>query len=443
MHGDRRPQSRAMRPQAARQIVGQPQRRHRRDERRQQEGPRPVAHEGIRRAEQPEEERRLVGVQLVAAMREQPVAAVPHLLGDEHEARFVRGPRRAQADARAEHDARRWRRTRTARGGGRRSSWPAHLTSAACSGVRKKKPSMPSSPGKSLASRAGFAAEAGIERLDNGAGRALHEGIDLRGVLFGAGSNTSRTAAFRRARASSTRRRAGAPGCRAADSRSVSRRCSSTSGWRRTMPVAEHGASSRIASKGTPSHHVSGAAASAASNVRVRADAQARMRFVHAAQALRIDVEREQLQRRIAFEQVRGLAAGRRARIEHARTLRRRQRIGDALRAAVLHRDQAFGETRQFAHRQPASRARGHRRETRASSLRCRRPAIARGTPRGRCACGSRAATSARGSRSRRTRPPPHRPNRAARACATTAGHAASACDLRATLRAMRAAAAH
>jgi hypothetical protein len=103
-HRDRGPQARAMRPQATREVVGQTDRRERGDQRGQQERPGPVAHQRIGRAEQPEIQRRFVRVKLVTAMREQPVAAVPHLLGDQHEARFVRGPRIAQADARAEHE---------------------------------------------------------------------------------------------------------------------------------------------------------------------------------------------------------------------------------------------------------------------------------------------------------------------------------------------------
>jgi hypothetical protein len=57
----------------------------------------------LRETEQPEIERRLVGIQLVSAMREQPIARIPHLLGDEHEARFVRRPRPPQADTGGEH----------------------------------------------------------------------------------------------------------------------------------------------------------------------------------------------------------------------------------------------------------------------------------------------------------------------------------------------------
>ena len=47
-------------------------------------------------------------------------------------------------------------------------------------------------------------------------------------------------------------------------SRSAARRCSRMSGCRRTTPVAEHGASSRIASKLKPSHQSAGKVASAA-----------------------------------------------------------------------------------------------------------------------------------------------------------------------------------
>ena len=56
---------------------------------------------------------------------------------------------------------------------------------------------------------------------------------------------------------------------------SASRRSQRTSGWRRTMPEAVQGASSKIASQGTPSHQVAGRAASAAST---RADRPRRCR---------------------------------------------------------------------------------------------------------------------------------------------------------------------
>ena len=109
-------------------------------------------------------------------------------------------------------------------------------------------------------------------------------------------------------------------------------------------------------------------------------------------QALRVDVEREQAQRRIAFEQVRGLAAGRGAGIEHARARRRRQRIGDAVarrRPAREHAPSAkpgsaLPATGVVQAQRIGGRSVGHR------APRCRRRAGARGTPR---ACHARRLT--------------------------------------------------
>ena len=87
------------------------------------------------------------------------------------------------------------------------------------------------------------------------------------------------------------------------------------------MPEALHGASSRIASNGRPSHQRAGVAASAA---RVcGAQAEAGERLVDARQARRVAVEREQVEVG-ELEQVRGLAAGRGAGVEHARAGRER-----------------------------------------------------------------------------------------------------------------------
>ena len=69
-----------------------------------------------------------------------------------------------------------------------------------------------------------------------------------------------RTAAGRRAPAAATARRAAAPAARASAAMSSGRRSQRTSGWRRTMPEALHGASSRMASNGRPSHQARGVA---------------------------------------------------------------------------------------------------------------------------------------------------------------------------------------
>jgi hypothetical protein len=72
-HRDRRPQAGAVLPQALAQVVHQPQHAQPRAQRRQQEAPAPAAHQRPAGREQPEEQRRLVGVQLDATVREQPL----------------------------------------------------------------------------------------------------------------------------------------------------------------------------------------------------------------------------------------------------------------------------------------------------------------------------------------------------------------------------------
>jgi hypothetical protein len=86
----------------------------------------------------------------------------------------------------------------------------------------------------------------------------------------------------------------------------VGRRSQRMSGWRRTMPEALHGASSRMASKGRPSHQRAGRRASPAFS---SACSRSRQRVLHARQALRVAVQRQQVQVG-QLQQVRGLAAG-------------------------------------------------------------------------------------------------------------------------------------
>ena len=61
---------------------------------------------------------------------------------------------------------------------------------------------------------------------------------------------------------------------------------------------------------------------------------------------LRVDIERKQIDIG-QFQQMRRLAAGRGTRVEHAQAIGRRQQLGRTLRAGVLHRDVALGESRQ------------------------------------------------------------------------------------------------
>ncbi len=105
-HRAGRPQRGLAVPGTAREIVGQRQRAQRRQQRGNQEGDVPVAHHRVGGRDQPEVQRRLVRIQLLAAVREQPLARLPHLPGHQHEARLVGRPRRTHAQPRADHHQR-------------------------------------------------------------------------------------------------------------------------------------------------------------------------------------------------------------------------------------------------------------------------------------------------------------------------------------------------
>ena len=161
----------------------------------------------------------------------------------------------------------------------------------------------------------------------------------------------SRTAAHRPAPTPSIANRAAATACASSGARSDSRRCSSTSGWRRTMPVAEHGASSSTASKGAPSHQLSSAAHRRQPGAALAPARGARRSCGRAAGAPR-RLHRDQAQSRVAFEQVRGLAAGRGAGVEHACPGRQRQGIGHAVAPRGPAPTPRLRETRQLGDRQ-------------------------------------------------------------------------------------------
>ncbi len=95
----RRQQRAAVIPEPARQVINQRQRPKAGGQRRQHEGHAPATGEQEGQRLQPHEYGRLVRVQLVAAMREQPLAVFDHQPRDQGEARFVRWPWIAQTDA--------------------------------------------------------------------------------------------------------------------------------------------------------------------------------------------------------------------------------------------------------------------------------------------------------------------------------------------------------
>ncbi len=130
---------------------------------------------------------------------------------------------------------------------------------------------------------------------------------------------------------------------------SLSRRSQRTSGWRRTMPEAVHGASSRMASKGWPSHHAAGWRGVAGDDVGLQA--QALQGVVDALAARRVDVQRRDVARRPAPA---GAPSCRRAR-------RRRRGCAAALVAPAAGPALAAATARRAAPRHPAPTPRRRR----------------------------------------------------------------------------------
>ncbi len=91
------------RPQPPAQVDHAPERAQRGDQRGQQEGHPPVADHAVQGGLPPHQHGRLVRIQLQPPMREQPLAAVHHLLGDQGETRLVRWPGVAQSEPRTQH----------------------------------------------------------------------------------------------------------------------------------------------------------------------------------------------------------------------------------------------------------------------------------------------------------------------------------------------------
>ena len=81
-----------------------------------------------------------------------------------------------------------------------------------------------------------------------------------------------------------------------------------------------------------------------------RFHADAHQSFAYTVETARIDIQRDQTQGRIAFQQMRGLAARCGAGVQYARARRQPQRIGHLLRGSVLHRGIALGEAGQRRH---------------------------------------------------------------------------------------------
>ncbi|MNN17526.1 hypothetical protein D3C81_1307170 [compost metagenome] len=95
-------------PQPARHIPGQPQRQQRRQQGRHQEGQVPAAEQLVGAGLNPHEGRWLLGIQLAAAVGQQPLPGLDHVPGSQYEAGFIRWLRRAHAEPgqQAGHDQR-------------------------------------------------------------------------------------------------------------------------------------------------------------------------------------------------------------------------------------------------------------------------------------------------------------------------------------------------
>ena len=186
--------------------------------------------------------------------------------------------------------------------------------------------------------------------------------------------NRLRTAIYHLCAATATAHRA----CAAARARTArcrsARRSHLMSGWRRAMPEAVHGTSARMRSYGSPSHHAAGSPASP--HTTLRREAQPREIRAHPLEPLRVRVERGHARRRPARACASvlppGAAHASSTRCPSASVEKRRRE----LRRRVLHRHQAFGESRDALggqrrfqqHRALADQRRRHARAPRAGA---------------------------------------------------------------------------
>ena len=109
------------------------------------------------------------------------------------------------------------------------------------------------------------------------------------------------------------------------------------------MPDAEHGTSARMRSNGwsMSSCHFAGAPASPITHFRF--ELEPLQVFADATRARRVAFERDEVQVG-EFEQMAGLAARRRARVEHAHAVTHAEQLRSELRAGVLHGHDAVVE---------------------------------------------------------------------------------------------------
>ena len=191
---------------------------------------------------------------------------------------------------------------------------------------------------------------ASCQRSGTGSARAsacrFEKCLDLPRVLARRGSNTSHRLSARRVSAKATAHRACAIARRRAWRMSVARRCSLMSGWRRMMPVAEHGASSRMRSKATPSHHCDGVAPHRPRRVRRARPSRSRFSRTRASREASESSAVTRASARSSRCAVLPPGAAQASRMRSP-SLRIGQRRGE-LRGAVLHGKKSLGEARQL-----------------------------------------------------------------------------------------------
>ena len=121
------------------------------------------------------------------------------------------------------------------------------------------------------------------------------------------------------------------------------------SGWRRITPVAEHGASSKIRSKRSPSHQLSVAAASVASkiNILLFVKAQPSQVFLHASEPGFALINDGEIHSGNLFQDMARFTPGCCAGVQYVMVLFQLKQSGRQLRSRILHGKSSFLEAGQ------------------------------------------------------------------------------------------------
>ncbi|KAG1259031.1 hypothetical protein G6F65_015408 [Rhizopus arrhizus] len=321
-------------PQAPAKIHHAPQRAQRGQQRRQQEGHAPVADQAVQRGLPPHQHRRLVRVEFQHTVRKQPVAAVDHLPGHQSEAWLVRRPWITKAETGPQHQQ------------GHHHQQP-RLSRGTC--VEETVSIVVT--WQALACHA-FAihAECGAQRLRLGIRMPLEKRahlVDVLGTQDRAGRIQQhaaraqhRPAGFQQARLHSHQR---IDVLGAAVEHDI--RLAADHAGGRTRCIQQDRVERHAIPPGTGIAGISG------QGLRVFAHAGTGIGVTGARQAPGVDIQRQQSQARVAFQQVRRFATGRCAGIQDARAGSGGQCIRRTLRRQVLHRQRAVGEAGQLIRR--------------------------------------------------------------------------------------------